>query len=78
MIDRSIDVKLSLAEIEVSETEAFDEENFEAILTSATRIRGKNHESATSNIRKVQGKQKKYFDPLLLRNNKRKVFIGMD
>ena len=64
--------------MEANETEAFHEGNFEAILTSATRIRGKNHESVTSNIRKVQDKQKKYFDRLLLRNNKRKVFIGMD
>ena len=32
---------------------------FEAILLSAARIRGEIHESATSNIRKAQGKQKR-------------------
>ena len=80
-----IDIKFSLAEREVNETEAFDEETFEAILTFSTRIRGEIHQSTTSNIRKAQDKQKKDFnrrnlsnseikvgDHILLRNNKRK------
>ena len=56
-----IDAKFSLAEREVNEVEVFDEETFEAIL-GAARICGEIHESATSNIRKAQEKQKKYFD----------------
>ena len=69
----------------MNETEVFDEETFETILASATRIRGEIHESPTSNIRKAQDKQKEDFDRLhlsnsaikveylvLLRNNKRK------
>ena len=56
-----IDVKFSLAEREVNETEVFDEGKFEAILASAVRIRGEFHESATGNIRKAQDKQNKTF-----------------
>ena len=69
----------------MNETEVFDEETFETILASATRIRGEIHESPTSNIRKAQDKQKEDFDRphlsnsaikveylVLLRNNKRK------
>ena len=80
-----IDIKFSLAEREVNETEVFDEETFEAILTFSTRIRREIHQSTTSNIRKAQDKQKKDFnrrnlsnseikvgDHILLRNNRRK------
>ena len=67
------DVKFSLAERDVTETEVFDEETFEAILESATRIRGEIHESATTNIREVQDKQKKYFDGHHIVNSKIKV-----
>ena len=68
----------------MNETEVFDEKTFEAILASAVRIRGEIHESATSNIRKAQGKQKRLDqrhlsnseinvgDLILLRNDKRK------
>ena len=65
--------------------EVYHEETFEAILASATRIRGEIYESATSNIRNAQDKQKKDFDQrhlskteikvedlILLCNNKRK------
>ena len=69
----SIDFKFSLAEREVNETEVFDEETFEAILVSATRIRGEIHESATINIRKAQDKQKKGFDRHHLSNSEIKV-----
>ena len=84
-----IDVKFSLAEREVNETEVFDEEMFEAILASTTRIRREIHESATINITKAQDKQKEDFDRrhtsnseikvgdlILLRNNKRRVRKG--
>ena len=65
--------------------EVYHEETFEAILASATRMRGEIYESATSNIRNAQDKQKKDFDQrhlskteikvgdlILLCNNKRK------
>ena len=69
-----IDVKFSLTEGEVNETEVFDEKTFEAILISAIRIRGEIHESATSKIRKAQDKQtKKDFDRRHLSNNEIKV-----
>ena len=67
------DVKFSLAERDVTETEVFAEETFEAILESATRIRGEIHESATTNIRKAQDKQKKDFDGHHIFNSKIKV-----
>ena len=57
----------------MNETEVFDEETFEAILASATRIRGEIHESATINIRKAQDKQKKGFDRHHLSNSEIKV-----
>ena len=40
----------------MNETEVFDEETFEAILTSPTRIHAEIHGSATSNIRKAEDK----------------------
>ena len=46
----------------MNETEAFDEETFESILASSTRIGEEIHESAISNIRKARDKQKKDFD----------------
>ena len=52
---------LRLAERELNETEVFDEKTFEVILASAIRIRGEIHESATSNIRKAQDRQKRTF-----------------
>ena len=64
-----MDVKFSLADREVNETEVFNEETFETILASATRIRGDIHESATSNIRKAQDKQKKDVDRRHLSNS---------
>ena len=84
-----IDVKFSLAEREINETEVFDEEIFEAILASTARISREIHESATINITKAQDKQKEDFDRrhtsnseikvgdlILLRNNKRTVRKG--
>ena len=68
-----IDVKFSLVDRKVNETEVFDEETFEAILVSDTRIRGEIHESVTSNIRKAQDKQKKDFDRRHLSNSEIKV-----
>ena len=68
-----IDVKFSLAGKEVNETEVFGKETFEAILASATSLRRKTHESATSNIRKDQGKKKKDFDSRHLFNSKIEV-----
>ena len=46
----------------MNETEAFDEETFESILASSTRIGEEIHEYAISNIRKARDKQKKDFD----------------
>ena len=43
-------------------TEIFNRETFQVIIASATRIRREIHESATSNIRKAQDKQKKDLD----------------
>ena len=53
--------------------EVYHEETFEAILASATRIRGEIYESATSNIRNAQDKQKKDFDQRHLSNTEIKV-----
>ena len=57
----------------MNETEIFDEETFEAILASATRIRGEIHEFAISNIRKAHDKQKEDFDRRHLSNSEIKV-----
>ena len=59
----------------MTETELFDEETFGAIRSSATRICGEIHESATRNLRKAQDKQKKGFDRRHLLNNEIKVGI---
>ena len=48
----------------MNETEVFDEETLETILASGTGIRGKIHESAISNIRKTQYKQKTLIDAI--------------
>ena len=77
---------LNSVQREVNVNEVFDEETFQAILVSATCIRGEIHETTTSNIRKTQDKQKKDFgrsylsnseikvgDPILLGNNKIKT-----
>ena len=53
--------------------EVYHEETFEAILASATRIGGEIYESATSNIRNAQDKQKKDFDQRHLSNTEIKV-----
>ena len=68
-----INVKFSLAGREVNETEFFEEETLDAILASATRIRGEIDESETSNIRKAQDKQKNDFDRRRLSSSKIKV-----
>ena len=68
-----IDVKFSLVEREVNETEVFDEETCETILASATRILREIHESATTNIKKTQDKHKKDFDLHHLFKNEIKV-----
>ena len=57
----------------MNETEVLDEQTFEAILLSATRIHGEIHKSATSNIRKAQDKQRKDFDRRHLPNSEMKV-----
>ena len=44
-----IEVEFSLAEREEKKTEIFDEETFEPIFASGTRIHGGIHESAISN-----------------------------
>ena len=68
----------------MNEAEIFDEKTSEAILASAICMPGKFYESATSNIRKAQDKQRdfdrchlsnseiKMGDLTLLNNNKRK------
>ena len=68
-----IDVKFSLTEREVNETEAFDEETFEAILASDSCIPGEIHESAIGDIRKTQDNQMKDFVRRHLSNSKIKV-----
>ena len=50
-----------------------EEKTFEAIVISATRVRREIYESATSNSRKAQHKQKKDFDRCHLSNSKIKV-----
>ena len=53
-----IDATFSLAEGEMNETEIFDEETFERILASGTRIRREIQESAFSNISSRQAKER--------------------
>ena len=43
----------------MNETEVFDEEFFEAIVASATSIRGEIHESATSDIKKLKRRKER-------------------
>ena len=58
-----IDATFSLAEGEMNETEIFDEETFERILASGTRIHREIQESAFSNISSRQAKERLWLTP---------------
>ena len=53
-----IDVKFNLADRKNDDTEPSDRETFEAVLASATTIRGETHEFASNTIKKAQEKRK--------------------